>query len=70
MKGSQIGLSVRGQQNLRKETFWLHHEFELKDVFTNEMMKMKSAVFGTVLQEYYIYAVPQCLLNFLHVELY
>ena len=30
---------------------------------------MKSAVFGTVIQEYCIYAVPQCLFSFLHVEL-
>ena len=35
----------------------------------SKMAKMKSAVFGTVIQEYYIYAVPQCLLNFLHVGL-
>ena len=47
----------------------MHHEIELKDLFKNEMAKMKSAVFGTVLQEYYIYVVPQCLFNFLDVRL-
>ena len=51
-----------------KETFWLHHEIEVKYLFMNEMVKMKSAVFGTVIQEYYIYAVLQCRFNFLHVE--